>query len=109
MPTIESINTYAAKWTITGWFIGLAYHNWLASSPIHIALWAHLMLIIGGMFASSIIIGGGTALLLLAGLLTKTITGKMEGSPHAFAWASFIAPVLAFFAAKYALQFAASF
>jgi hypothetical protein len=27
---IQIINTYAAKWTIAGWFIGLAYYNWLA-------------------------------------------------------------------------------
>jgi len=59
------------------------------------------------MFAASIVIGGGLA--ILTAVLTKRITGKPDGSPHGFAWASFISPVLAFFAAKYALQFAATF
>jgi hypothetical protein len=57
------------------------------------------------MFAASIIIGGGMAVLIA--LITKAATGHEEGSPHGFAWAAFISPVLAFFAAKYALQVAA--
>lgn len=105
--TIDSINSYAAKWTIAGWFIGLAYYNWFASAPPPVALWVHVILIVGGMFVASIVIGGGLA--ILVGYLTKLFTGSFEGSPHGFAWASFIAPVLAFFAAKYALQFAATF
>jgi len=87
--------------TIAGWFIGLAYYNWFSSDPISVPMWAHAVLIIGGMFAASIVIGAGLA--LLAALLTKLITGNPEGNPNAFAWAAFIGPVLAFFAAKYAL------
>lgn len=102
---IEIINTYAAKWTIGGWFIGLAYYNWFASAPDHVPLWAHVVLVVLGMFVASIVIGGGMALLMA--LITKLTTGDAEGSSHAFAWAAFISPVLAFFAAKYALQFAA--
>ena len=45
---------------------------------------------------------------LLAGLVTKMITGSAEGSPDAFAWAAFISPVVAFFAAKYLLSFVVS-
>lgn len=107
MVTIESINTRAAKWTVSGWFIGLAYYNWFASAPPHVALWAHLVLIVGGLFASSIIIGGGMA--MIAATTTKIFTGNAEGSPHGFAWASFISPVLAFFAAKYSLLIASTF
>jgi hypothetical protein len=74
---------------------------------MHVVWWGHLILVVGGLFASSIIIGGGMS--LLAALVTKIATGKADGSPHAFSWAAFISPVLAFFAAKYALIFAASF
>ncbi len=101
-PYIEIINTYAAKFTISGWFIGLAYYNWLASAPAHVPIWAHVILISVGMFAVSIIVGGGMALLMA--LVTRVTTGDMEGSPHGFAWAALTSPVLAFFAAKLALQ-----
>jgi hypothetical protein len=102
---INVINTYAAKHTIVGWFVGLAYYNWFASAPYHAPFWALVVLVVGGMFAAAIIIGGGMA--LLAALLTRAVTGHAEGSPDFFAWAAFISPVLAFFAAKYALQVAA--
>jgi hypothetical protein len=107
MDQIDLVNTYAAKWTIAGWFCGLAYYNWFASNPDHIPWWGHILLVVVGMFASSIIIGGGMS--LLSALITRIATGNTEGSPHAFAWAAFISPVLAFFAAKYALHFAGSF
>jgi hypothetical protein len=104
---ITLVNTYAAKWTIAGWFVGLAYYNWFAMAPEHVPLLAHLVLIVGGLFASSIIIGGGMA--LLAALVTRLMTGSVVASPDAFAWAAFISPILAFFAAKYALKFSALF
>ena len=100
--SIETVNTYAAKWTIGGWFMGLAYYNWLTSAPIHVPFWAHIILVTVGMFAASMLIGGGMA--LLAALITAVITGNAESSPHAFSWAAFISPVIAFFAAKLALQ-----
>jgi hypothetical protein len=71
--SVDEVNTYAAKHTIFGWFVGLAwfaYSNGLNS--ISWISWA--MLITVGMAAASIIIGGGIAY-LLAGL-TKLVTGK---------------------------------
>jgi hypothetical protein len=104
---IEIINTKASKLTIAGWFIGLAYFNWFAANADSLPWWVHAVLIVGGMFASSILIGGGMA--LLAAWVTKVVTGKSEGSLHAFVLAMFISPVIAFFAANYALRIAASF
>lgn len=89
--------------TITGWFAGLAYYNWFSSTAVPLPIWQHALLIIVGMFAAAIVIGGGMA--LLAGGLSKVITGRSDGSINSFAWAAFISPVLAFFAAKYVLQF----
>ena len=106
MVNIETANTYAAKWTIGGWFVGLAYYNWFASHPPHVSLWGHVVLIIGGMFAASILIGGGMS--LLASLITKIVTGRSDGSPNAFGWTAFISPVIAFFVAHPALTFMAS-
>ena len=100
---IDRVNTIASKWTIFGWFAGLAYFNWFASDGASFSWWAHALFIIVGMFAASIIIGGGVAL-LFAGL-TKILTGRSDGSIHGFAWGAFISPVLAFFAAKYVLAF----
>ena len=100
--SIDSINAYASKMTILGWFAGLAYYNWFASHTLHVPIWGHAVLIVVGMFAASIIIGAGIA--LIAGALTKVITGKLEGSPHAYSWAAFISPVLAFAAAGYAVR-----
>jgi len=104
MLSVEAINTYASKMTIGGWLIGLAYYNWFAPNPEHVSWFGHAALIVGGMFVASIVIGGGMAMLM--GLITKLATGDWEGSSHAFAWGAFISPVLAFFAAKYALKLA---
>jgi hypothetical protein len=101
---IERINTQAAYLTIIGWFAGLAYYDWFASTAPHLPWWMHLILIFAGMFVASVMIGGLMAILMA--VLTKLVTGDTEGSPHGFAWAAFISPVLAFFAAKYALRLA---
>ena len=98
---IERINVQASKMTILGWFSGLAYYNWFASTPITAPIWGHVVLIIGGMFFASIVIGGGLS--LMAALITKAATGSTDGSPHAFSWAAFIGMALSFVAAKYGL------
>lgn len=99
---VDGVNTKAAKMTIVGWFAGLAYYNWFSSTAFHLPFWEHVLLVVVGMFAAAIIIGAGMA--LLAAGLTKVITGRMDGSLNAFAWAAFISPILAFFAAKYVLR-----
>lgn len=103
---IDSVNNKTAKMTIVGWFAGLAYYNWFSSTASALPIWQHALLVVVGMFAASVIIGAGMC--LLAGGLTKIVTGRSDGSIHAFAWTAFISPVLAFFAAKYVLQFLGS-
>ena len=98
---VVRVNACSSQTSIVGWFGGLAYYNWLASDPISVSFWGQVVLIIGGLFASSIIIGGGLA--IMAGIVTKAATGRFDGSPHAFAWAAVVSPVLNFIAAKYAL------
>lgn len=100
---VDSVNGKAAKMTIAGWFAGLAYYSWFSNTAAPLPIWQHALLAVVGAFAASIIIGAGMA--MLAGGVTKLITGRSDGSIHAFAWAAFISPVLAFFAAKYVLQF----
>ncbi|RWN10212.1 MAG: hypothetical protein EOR94_29300 [Mesorhizobium sp.] len=107
MLTVEQVNSKASGMVIFGWFVGLAYYNWFSRSPISVPIWAHIVLIVVGMFAVSIIIGGGLA--LVAAAITKAATGNAEGSPNAFSWAAFIGMILAFFAAGYALQIFRSF
>ena len=99
---VDAVNTYAAKHAIFGWLAGLAYYNWFASQPPHLPLWVHAILVFGGMFAASIAIGGGMA--LLAAAATRITTGHDDGSIHAFSWAAFISPVLAFFASGFVFK-----
>ena len=103
---IDTVKAKAAKATIFGWFVGLAYYNWFAHQPPHVPFWGHLLLGFVGMFVASIVIGGGLA--LVAALLTRMTTGRLDGSSDFFAWGVFIGPVLAFFAAAPALLFVAS-
>lgn len=103
---IEKINAKAAKYTIVGWFAGLVYFNWFSSAPVHVSWIGHVILVVVGMFAASILIGGGVALVF--GLLTKALTGRMEGSPDLYAWGAFISPAIAFFAAEPAIRLVAS-
>ncbi len=100
--TVEQVNTKAAKFSIAGWFVGLAYYNWFSSTPTHVSLVGHIILVIAGMFAASIIIGMGVALIF--GGLTKLLTGRFDATPDLYAWGAFISPVIAFFAAGWAIR-----
>lgn len=92
--SIENTNTKAAKYTIVGWLAGLAYFNWFASESVHVSWIGHFILVVVGMLAASVVIGGGVALVF--GLLTKALTGRMNGSPDLYASGVFISPVIAF-------------
>ena len=60
------------------------------------------MLIALGRFIGSIVIGGSLA--LLAAGITRFVSGRSDASKDFIAWGAFISPVLAFFAAGFALQ-----
>ena len=92
----EHANTKSSQFTVVGWLSGLAYYVWFGS--IEATVVEHAILIVAGIFLSSIIIGGGVALLF--GILTRALTGSWDGSPHGYAWGAFIAPVIAFFAVR---------
>jgi hypothetical protein len=104
--TVDQINSENSKLVIVGWFIGLAYYNWFSSDALPLPWWIHAILIIGGMFISSIVIGGSMA--LLAATANKAAFGNPEARPNLFKLAGLIAAVLAFFVAKYALWLAAT-
>ena len=101
--SVERIGEMSSKMTITAWFIGLAWMAFLTDDAIGVSWWEWIILVVGGMFAASIVIGGGLA--LVAAAITKMVTGKSEGSPHAFAWAALIAPWISFFATGPAVRF----
>lgn len=101
----EHANSKSSQFTILGWLGGLAYYVWFGS--IEATIVEHGILVVGGIFLSSIIIGGGIALFF--GVLTLLFTGRWDGSPHGYAWGAFISPIVAFFcvqpAAKTLVQF----
>lgn len=105
--SVEQVNTKAAKFSIAGWFVGLAYYNWFSSTPVHVSWVGHAILIVVGMFAASILIGMVISLIFMA--ITKLMTGRADGSIHGYAWGAFISPVLAFFAAGWAIPFVARY
>jgi hypothetical protein len=100
--SIEGINTKSARNTAIGWFAGLAYFNWFASDSEPLSIIADFLLVVIGAPAACMVIGVGVA--LLASLVTKLWTGRVDGSPHAYASGALISPVLAFFAAEPAIQ-----
>ncbi len=91
--SVEHANTKSSQLTIVGWLAGLAYYVWFGS--IEATFLEHSILLVGGIFVSSIVIGGGVAFFF--GILTRIFTGSWGGSPHGYAWGAFIAPVIAFF------------
>jgi hypothetical protein len=99
--SIERINTKSARNTAIGWFAGLAYFNWFASDSEPLSTIADFFLVVIGAPAACMVIGLGVA--LLAGMVTKLWTGRVDGSPDAYAWGAMISPVLAFFAAEPAI------
>ncbi|TBE02317.1 hypothetical protein [Rhizobium ruizarguesonis] len=104
MISIESIQSKASKMLVAGWFAGLIYYGWRAKdTAAALPIWEYAVVAIVGMFIVSIIIG--TILTALAAGVTRVATGQAGGSPHAYAWAAFAAPILAFFTAGYVVAF----
>jgi len=104
---VEQINTKAAKYSIAAWFVGLAYFNWFASTATHVSIAGHIILVVVGMFAASILIGMMVTLIL--GLTTVLLAGRTDASPRGDAWGAFISPVIAFFAAGWAIRLVAQY
>lgn len=102
---ITLMNTYAAKFTIIGWVVGLAYYNWLASNPSHVPFWAEVVLTVIGAAVVCVVVGGAIAILL--GCVTKLVTGDFEGSADFYGWGAVLSPIAAFSLAGYALDMAA--
>ncbi|MBY3112098.1 hypothetical protein [Rhizobium laguerreae] len=91
--TVQSLEN-----AVAGWFAGLIYYGWKAKdTAAALPMWEYAVVAIVGMFIVSIIIG--TILTALAAGVTRVATGQAAGSPNAYAWAAFAAPILAFFTA----------
>ena len=53
----ERLGETAAKLAMLGWVCGMAYYNWLATYPLTVPWWAHLILMTGGLYGVSVTIG----------------------------------------------------
>ena len=103
MVTAERASQHGANLLAIGWFAGLCYYQWFNSAAEPLPLLWNIGVALGGLLVVSVAIG--VPLSAFAMLLTKAATGRVDGSPHAYSWLAFVAPVLAFFAASYALEF----
>jgi len=98
---IDDIAIRAALFAAAGWFAGLVYHNWLASTGTTVPLWAHVVLIVVGPFATALLIGFGLA--IVGGAANKVIFGQADAGHGFFILAGIVSMPGAFFAAEYAL------
>lgn len=103
---IVAMNTTTAKASVGAWFAGLVYALWFSSTGLPpgvsgIGFIYGVILVVGGMFLSSIVIGGGTILVL--GGLSKVMTGRFDGKPAIFSLGLIIVPVLCFLAGGWAV------
>ena len=101
-PLIENINTSSSKGIIFAWFLGLAIFSWFNSS-VSLGLVTNIILVVGGMFGSSIFIGIPCA--IIASQINKRTSGNRESNPGLFTVMGGVAVILSFGAAYLIVQF----
>ena len=101
-PLIESINISSSKGIIFAWFLGLAIFSWFNSS-VSLGLVTNIILVVGGMFGSSIFIGIPCA--IIASQINKRTSGNRESNPGLFTVMGGVAVILSFGAAYLIVQF----
>jgi hypothetical protein len=92
----------SSKAVIASWFISLAFFNWF-NNEVHLGFFLNLILIVVGMFLTSIIFGGGCA--MIAGLINKSLYKNPSGNIKTFDLMSHVACIITFASGYYLVNF----
>ena len=93
----------ASQFVVAAWFAGLAYFYWFDKSIPTLGLITNVLLVIVGMFASSIIFGMGFH--FIGRLIAKTLKGSWESLPGLSLIMGIVSSVVTFFSVKYVIMF----
>jgi len=83
----------SSKAVIASWFISLAFFSWF-NNEVHLGFFINLILIVVGMFLTSIIFGGGCA--TIAGLINKSFYKNPNSNINTFHFMNYVACGLTF-------------
>jgi hypothetical protein len=91
---------------VSGWYLGLAYFNWFATYPPHLAPWKHAILVLIGGPLSFIFIAGGLATItgMLHAALKKNSSFE-QTQLMSYKVSVLIAPVICFLASGLAVNY----
>ena len=89
----------ASQFVVAAWFLGLAYFYWFDSNIPTLSFITNILLVVVGMFATSIIFGMGFN--FVGRLIAKILTGRWEAFPNLNILMGIISSAVTFFSVKY--------
>ena len=93
----------ASQFVVAGWFAGLAYYYWFDKSVPNLGIVTGILLVVVGMFASSIIFGMGFH--FIGRLTAKVLTGKWEALPGLSLIMGIVSSIVTFLSVKYVILY----
>ena len=88
-----------SQYVVAAWFVGLAYYYWFDKSVPNLGIVTGFLLVVVGMFASSIIFGMGFH--FISRLIAKMLTGRWEALPGISLITGIVSSVVTFLSVKY--------
>ena len=103
LKSLDVLTDISSKFVVAAWFLGLAYFYWFNESVPTLGIITNILLVVIGMFASSIIFGMGFN--AIGRLIAKIMTGKWESMPSLSLIMGIISSIVTFFSVKYIILF----
>jgi len=91
----------ASEFVVAAWFLGLAYYYWFDKSVPNLGIVTGFLLVVVGMFASSIIFGMGFH--FIGRLIAKVLTGRWEALPGLSLITGIVSSIVTFLSVKYVI------
>ena len=91
----------ASQYVVAAWFLGLAYYYWFDKSVPNLGIVTGFLLVVVGMFASSIIFGMGFH--FIGRLIAKVLTGRWEALPGLSLITGIVSSIITFLSVKYVI------
>jgi len=92
-----------SQYVVAAWFAGLAYYYWFDKSVPNLGIVTGFLLVVVGMFASSIIFGMGFH--FISRLIAKMLTGRWEALPGISLITGIVSSVVTFLSVKYVIMY----